>query len=114
MLSDRCRVCGTDLRAARAHASTAAESDDWLRQIMEGACDACQRRRQSAAVEFMQAADAIRVAWNWTITEFGPTAIDHEPVPVAPVRTGARPGMRNHPAWRHVTDAAARCDRLHL
>lgn len=114
MLSDRCRVCRFDLRAARIRAETMAESEEWMRQIFAGACDACQRNRQAAAVEFMAAADAIRVAWNWTIGEFGSAAIDNEPIPAAPVRPGARPGMRNHPAWRHVTDAAARCDRLRL
>ena len=81
LLSDRCRVCAMDLRAAWARAESAAESADWMRQILEGACDACQRLRYAAAMEFIHAADAVRVAWQVARAEFGDLAIDHEPFP---------------------------------
>lgn len=56
----RCRRCnvwdGSDYVD-----KTGAERAATIRQIQAGECDSCQRRRYAAAVEYMAAADAVRI-----------------------------------------------------
>lgn len=77
--SERCRVCGTDMRGNRVLAAvrlnaiprgTIHQPDrerealtlaDLARQMSCGICDSCQRLRQAAALDYMRAADEVRI-----------------------------------------------------
>ena len=89
-------------------ATTDAERYSLRRQMGNGMCDACQRARQSAAVEYMAAADMIRLAWKWTMARYGSAAIDHEPPISKNSRAGQRGGRWPCVSWERVTDSVAR------
>lgn len=53
--SGNCRVCGVWLEGRWAEAPTVAERAELTRQIDNGMCDACQRLRLAAAIEYERA-----------------------------------------------------------
>jgi hypothetical protein len=59
--SHQCRVCRDWLEPLYTKARSDAERESALRQMDNGMCDECQRKRWAAAVEYLRAADQIRV-----------------------------------------------------
>lgn len=59
--SHQCRICRAWLEGLYDRAATDDRRASALRQMANGMCDGCQRKRHAAAINYIRAADALRV-----------------------------------------------------
>jgi hypothetical protein len=105
-----CLICGRWIEDDYLRATDHTGRASALRQMRNGLCDECQRERHSAALEYIAAADAIRLAWAWTLQAFGDDAIDYDPLIGGRMPQGwATAGTA---AWLRMNAAAERCVAL--
>lgn len=98
--SDRCRICGVNLRARLNRTTLIRLRAEFARMIVNGMCDNCQSDRLEAALEFENATAEARLA-----IDLGAGWSKRRPPKVHPV-------LQQAMARRNAADA--RCVRLKM
>jgi hypothetical protein len=109
----RCRVCRRELKFEWSRATTTPERAELDRQMTNGVCDRCARLRHMAALEYIAAADRIRLAWQWAQQTYGPDAVEHDPLLAGrpgPLRSRAGGSL----ALLRIASADERCVELRM
>jgi hypothetical protein len=102
-----CRICRRWLEGEWARADETGRHSI-QRQMDNGMCDGCQRKRQSAAQEYIAAAGMICLSWQWTMQTYGEDAVAHDPTLIG------RSGPGRNVARDRMADAARRCRSLRM
>jgi hypothetical protein len=105
--SRRCRVCRRELKFEWSRATAVADRAALDRQMRNGFCDRCAR------LQYIAAADRIRLAWQWAQQTYGPDAVEHDPLLAGrpgPLRSRAGGSL----ALLRIASAGERCVELRI